>query len=181
MIEEHRDVFDKFPSYVAAKIEDYTPDEIGDGGPYDLCAAGRYWCWDAAYLAQRKDGEKLLRQLLQVCEQAEKDGFLMGERYDRNYVYYNTGTDAARNWHGAARYYEYPNVWIYVLICQCLGVRRGFDCDIVLEPLFKNGMISLPTYGISFTVKDGVVIGFQNLSASPLTVKVPAENRIETI
>ena len=181
VIKDHSDVFDKFPSYVAAKIEDYTPGEIGDGGPYDLCAAGRYWCWDAAYLAHRKDGKKLLRQLLQVYEQAEKDGYLMGERYDMNYVYYNTGADAARNWHGAARYYEYPNVWIYVLICQYLGVRHGFDCDIVLEPLFENGTVSLPTYGISFTVKDSVVIQLQNLSAAPLTVRIPAEDRIETI
>ena len=42
VIEQYDDVFQKFPSFVAAKIEDYTQSEIGVGGPYDLCAAGRY-------------------------------------------------------------------------------------------------------------------------------------------
>lgn len=40
VIEQYDDVFQKFPSFVAAKIEDYTQSEIGVGGPYDLCAAG---------------------------------------------------------------------------------------------------------------------------------------------
>lgn len=177
VIEENKNVFDKFPSFVAAKIEDYTPSEIGSGGPYDLCAAGRYWCWDAEYLAYRKDGQKLLRQLLQVCEQAEKDNYLMGERYDMNYVYYNTGKDAERNWHGASLYYEYPNVWMYVFICKYLGIRRGFDCDFVLEPLFESGTVKLPHYGIEYTVTDGKITDLKNTCDKKLTIKLP-DNKI---
>ena len=180
-LEDNSGVFDLFPSFVAAKIEAYTPDEIGDGGPYDLCAAGRYWCWDAEYLAHNKNGEKLLRQLLRVCAQAEEDGWQMGERYDMNHIYYNTGENARRKWHGAARYYEYPNVWLYVFICRYLGVRRGFDCDIVLEPLFENGTVRLPQYGLAFTVAGGEVTELQNLGDVPLTVRIPNENRLVSV
>lgn len=177
VIEENKEVFDKFPSFVAAKIEDYTPSEIGTGGPYDLCAAGRYWCWDAEYLAYRKDGRKLLRQLLQVCKQAETDNYLMGERYDMNYVYYNTGKDAERNWHGASLYYEYPNVWMYVFICKYLGIRRGFDCDFVLKPLFDNGTVKLPQLGIEYTVSDGQVSDVKSTCGKKLAVKL-ADDKI---
>lgn len=181
VIEENSEIFDKFPSFVSAKIEDYTPSEIGVGGPYDLCAAGRYWCWDAEYIAYRKDGAKLLRQLLQVCDQAELDNYLMGERYDMNYVYYNTGKDAEHNWHGASLYYEYPNVWMYVFICKYLGIRRGFDCDFVLEPLFSNGTVRLPQCGVEFTVNEHKVTEVKNLGDKSLTVKIPTENRVINI
>ena len=181
VIEDNSEIFDKFPSFVAAKIEDYTPFEIGVGGPYDLCAAGRYWCWDAEYIAYRKDGAKLLRQLLQVCNQAEIDNFLMGERYDMNYVYYNTGKDAEHNWHGASLYYEYPNVWMYVFICKYLGIRRGFDCDFILEPMFIDGTVRLSQCGIEFTVSDSKVTKIKNLSDKPMTVKIATENRVVNI
>ena len=180
-IEENRAVFDLFPSFVAAKVEDYTLDEIGVGGPYDLCAAGRYWCWDAMFLASQENGAGLLRQLLQVCAQAQTDRYQMGERYDMNHVYYNTGADAARNWHGAKQYYEYPNVWIYIFVCLYLGVRRGFDCALELSPLFRNGSVTLAQYGVAFTVTEGKVTEIRNLGDKPLTVLLPRENRTVTV
>jgi len=176
-IARHSAVFRKFPSFVAAKIEDYTKAEIGTGGPYDLCAAGRYWCWDAEYLAFMGDGEALLRQLLQVADQAAMDGFLMGERYDMNYVYYNTGEDGARNWHGASRYYEYPNVFLYVLVCHYLGVRPGFDCDLVVNPLIREGSVTLETYGLSYRVADGS-LHLTNLGGRELSVGLPRQKKL---
>ena len=170
IIEAHTEVFEKFPSFVAAKIEDYTDSEIGSGGPYDLCAAGRYWCWDAEYAAFRKDGEKLRKQLEQIAVQAEKDGYFMGERYDMNYVYYNTGKDSQHNWHGASLYYEYPNVFQYVLICKYIGVRRGFNCDIEIEPMFSKGKVILETYGIEFEAEDKKLKSVTNLTSEPITV-----------
>ena len=167
-IRRHSDVFEKFPSFVAAKIEDYTETEIGVGGPYDLCAAGRYWCWDAEYLAWKKDGEALLRQLLQVAEQAELDNYLMGERYDMNYVYYQNDI----NWHGASLYYEYPNVFLYVLVCHYLGVRRGFDCDLVVNPLFQEGTVALENYGISYRV-NGETLELRNIGQRSLLIDLP--------
>ena len=172
MIARHSDIWGKFPSFVAAKIEDYTETEIGTGGPYDLCAAGRYWCWDAEFLAWQNDGEGLLRQLLQVAGQAEIDGYLMGERYDMNYVYYNTGSDGERNWHGASLYYEYPNVFMYVLICHYLGVRRGFDCDLIVNPLIRQGTVMLENYGLSYSVENGV-LELTNISERPLAIDLP--------
>ena len=165
----------------AAKVEDYTPDEIGVGGPYDLCAAGRYWCWDAMFLASQENGARVLQQLLQVCAQAQTDRYQMGERYDMNYVYYNTGANAARSWHGAKQYYEYPNVWIYVFVCLYLDVRRGFDCDLELSPLFRNGSVTLAQYGVAFTVTEGKVTEIRNLGDRPLTVLLPRENRTVTV
>ena len=168
MVKEHDGVFSKFPSYVAAKIEDYTDSEIGTGGAYDLCAAGRYWCWDAAYKAFIKDGATLFKQLNQVAEQAKIDNYLMGERYDMNYVYYIDD----KNWHGAALYYEYPNVFLFVLITQYLGVTFGFDCDVIIKPLIKGGgTVKLPSYGIEYTVK-GNSFTLHNLKDTAVTAEL---------
>ena len=49
LIDANAEEFERFPSFVAAKIADYDKSEIGSGGPYDLCAAGRYWYWDAVF------------------------------------------------------------------------------------------------------------------------------------
>ncbi|MCC8023687.1 MAG: hypothetical protein LIO46_07960 [Clostridiales bacterium] len=178
-LEDHRAVFSKFPSFVAAKIEEYTPSEIGVGGPYDLCAAGRYWCWDAEYKAFCRQGAALESQLVQVAQQARLDGYLMGERYDMNYVYYNTGKDGARNWHGASLYYEYPNVFLYVLICKYFGVARGFDCDLSVAPLVAGpAHVVLENYGISYTV-DSKEFVLKNIGARPLEIMLPLlEKRI---
>jgi len=176
-MKQHSEVFRKFPSFVAAKIEDYTQAEIGTGGPYDLCAAGRYWCWDAEYLAFLGDGEGLLRQLLQVADQASLDGFLMGERYDMNYVYYNTGEDGARNWHGASLYYEYPNVFLYALICLYLGVRPGFDCDLIVNPLIPGGTVTLEAHGLSYRIMDDS-LHLTNLGGRELSVGLPRQQKL---
>ena len=167
-IEKYSDIWAKFPSFVAANIEDYTKTEIGVGGPYDLCAAGRYWCWDAEFLAWKRDGAALLRQLLQVAAQAQLDGYCMGERYDMNYVYYQD----EKNWHGASLYYEYPNVFLYVLVCQYLGVRRGFDCDLIVNPLIEQGTVTLETCGISYTVEDGT-LELRNIGVRALSIDLP--------
>jgi len=171
-IQQHSDIWAKFPSFVAANIENYTEGEIGTGGPYDLCAAGRYWCWDAEFLAWQNNGDTLLCQLLQVAEQAKLDNFLMGERYDMNYVYYIDD----KNWHGASLYYEYPNVFLYVLVCHYLGVRRGFDSDLVLKPLIAQGTVTLESYGISYTV-EGEKLTVQNISRRPLNIDLPNLNK----
>jgi len=169
-IKAHSEIWAKFPSFVAAKIEDYTDSELGC--PYDLCAAGRYWCWDAEFLAWQNNGDALLRQLLQVTEQAKLDNFLMGERYDMNYVYYQDD----KNWHGASLYYEYPNVFLYVLVCHYLGVRRGFDCDVELRPLIKEGTVTLETYGLSYTISEGKLT-LHNISTRALSVDLPHHNK----
>jgi len=168
LVTENDLVFSKFPSYVAAKIEDYTDSEIGTGGPYDLCAAGRYWCWDARYKAFMKDGKTLLKQLTQVASQAEIDNYLMGERYDMNYIYYID----EKNWHGAALYYEYPNVFLFVLVTQYLGVSFGFGCDVTVKPLItSDGSVELQNYGIKYTLDKGS-FKLENLRDCEITVEI---------
>lgn len=179
-IENHRDIFSKFPSFVAAKIEDYTGTEIGVGGPYDLCAAGRYWCWDAEFKAYLKDGDSLKEQLLQVARQAELDDYLMGERYDMNYIYYNTGEEGKKNWHGASKYYEYPNVFLYVLVCKFLGVSYAFDSDLVINPLLKApGNVVLENHGVSYTLDDKFTL--KNIGNKPLLIELPFINERITL
>ena len=170
-LETYADVFNKFPSFVAGKIEDYTLTEIGTGGYYDLCAAGRYWCWDAAFLSDKCDETKLMRQLMQVNEQAKIDNYLMGERYDMNYVYYNKGDDANSNWHGSSLYYEYPNVFCKVLINDYLGVKYGYIEDIELRPLINEGRVRLETYGIEYTIDNGTLL-IKNISDRNLSILV---------
>jgi hypothetical protein len=130
LVERELDEFQRFPTFLAARIQDYTDDEIGDGGPYDLCAAGRYWCWDAAFWSWRRNGAMLRQQLQTVAAQGAADDYVMGERYDMNHVYYVDGSD----WHGAAHYYEYPCVYAWVLFTEYLGVRSSLTADLLIAP-----------------------------------------------
>lgn len=147
LIEANLEEYQRFPTFLSPRIADYTPDEIGCAGPYDLCAAGRYWCWDAAYWSHLGRGDRIGRQLFQVADQAKADGYRMGERYDMNHVYYQDD----RNWHGAAWYYEYPCVFLWVLLHEWLGLRPALDVDLALRPLLdRRGTVTADAYGISY-------------------------------
>jgi hypothetical protein len=135
LVDGHLDEFQRFPSFVALDLAGYTPAEIGVGGPYDLCAAGRYWCWDAAFWAWRKNGAQLLHQLTQVAAEASRDRYRMGERYDMDYVYYVDG----KTWHGASDYYEYPCVFHWILMHDYIGVGFDLDADLALTPRISGG------------------------------------------
>ncbi|MGW6008450.1 hypothetical protein [Streptomyces sp. NPDC055210] len=140
LIDRELDEFQRFPTFLAARVQDYTDDEIGDGGPYDLCAAGRYWCWDAAFWSWRRNGGMLRRQLETVAAQGASDDYVMGERYDMNHVHYVDGSD----WHGAAHYYEYPCVYAWVLFTEYLGVRSTLTADLLIAPqVVGSGTVTL--------------------------------------
>ncbi|WP_199806845.1 MULTISPECIES: hypothetical protein [unclassified Streptomyces] len=140
LVDGELEEFQRFPTFLAARVADYTDDEIGDGGPYDLCAAGRYWCWDAAFWSWRRDGAMLRRQLDTVAAQGARDGYVMGERYDMDHVHYVDGSD----WHGAAHYYEYPCVFAWVLFAEYLGVRASLTADLRLAPrVVGRGTVTL--------------------------------------
>lgn len=170
-IHEHDNIFQKFPSFVAAKIEDYTNSEIGSS-PYDLCAAGRYWCHDAKFRKHIGEKETLKQQLLSVCRQAKLDDYKMGERYDMNYVYFNTGADAERNWHGSPLYYEYPNVFADVLIHDYIGILPDEKADFSVYPCLADyGTVLMESYGIryEYTAKKFVI---ENLFNTERTLRV---------
>lgn len=171
-ISEYDNIFQKFPSFVSAKIEDYTDDEIGTGGPYDLCAAGRYWCHDAKYRKRLGDGEILKNQLIKVANQAEIDDYKMGERYDMNYVYYNTGKDGEKNWHGSPLYYEYPNVFADVLVHDYLGFSGDEKYDVSLCPCLADyGMAEMESYSVRYEYRENSFT-VTNLKSDDLTVRV---------
>lgn len=150
-IAEHDNIFQKFPSFVAAKIEDYTDSEIGTGGPYDLCAAGRYWCHDAKYRKFTSQSNILKNQLMSVAKQAKTDSYKMGERYDMNYIYYNTGKDGEKNWHGSPLYYEYPNVFADVLIHDYIGLDGDEEADVKISPCLADfGSVTMESYGVKY-------------------------------
>ena len=130
LVEENAGQFERFPSFVAADIAGYTKSEIGNGGPYDLSAAGRYWYWDAAFRESQKQNSVLLNQLKAVAAEGAKDNYFMGERYDMDYVYYIDGKNA----HGAGKYYEYPNVYSAVLISKFLGLTLPADVEVSVAP-----------------------------------------------
>ncbi|GAA1980392.1 hypothetical protein [Microbacterium pumilum] len=140
LVERELPEFQRFPTFLSARIADYTDAEIGDGGPYDLCAAGRYWCWDAAFWSSRGAGAMLKDQLERVARQGAQEAWIMGERYDMNHVYYVDGT----SWHGAEHYYEYPCVFSWVLFHEYLGVRPALDADLLVAPrLAEYGEVTL--------------------------------------
>ena len=172
LIYENDGVFQKFPSFVAAKIEDYTPSEIGVGGPYDLCAAGRYWCHDAKFRHRLGDAQTIERQLLAVAEEAEQNGCYLYERYDCNYIYYNTGTDAEKISHGAKRYYEYPCVFFDVLIRDFFGLRESEDCDLAIVPCCTAGSrLVMQSRGIQLSF-DGVAFAIKNTGKKPKSARL---------
>ena len=140
LVDTYLDEFQRFPTFLAARIQDYNSTEIGEGGPYDLCAAGRYWCWDAAFWYWRKNGTMLRQQLHTVADMARSDAYIMGERYDMDHVYYVDGIP----WHGASHYYEYPCVFAWVLFHDYIGVRQSLDADVIVSPrLVDHGTVTL--------------------------------------
>jgi len=151
LVDEERDEFQRFPTFMSARVGDYTDDEIGDGGPYDLCAAGRYWCWDAAYWQWRGDGATLAAQLAAVARAGASEGYVMGERYDMNHVHYTNGPP----WHGAAHYYEYPCVFSWVLVHELLGLRPVLDADLLVAPRIGAGTVRLDqaAYRLRYSVR----------------------------
>jgi len=170
LIRENAGQFGRFPSFVAADIAGYDKSEIGSGGPYDLCAAGRYWYWDAAFRESEKQSDVLLRQLNTVAEEGAKNNYFMSERYDMDYVYYIDGKDA----HGAEKYYEYPNVYAAVLIEKFLGLRIPADADVAVAPhLTGYGSVEfdVPEYALRYSYDEN---GFalKNLSDQPRRFKV---------
>ncbi|MDE3201660.1 MAG: hypothetical protein KGN79_12150 [Acidobacteriota bacterium] len=149
MIQEHEGEFERFPSFLSADVAAYTKSEIGDGGPYDLSAAGRYWYWDAAFRAAEKQDDVLLNQLMAVAAEGAKNGYMMGERYDMDHVYYIDGKDA----HGAERYYEYPNVFAAVLLSKYLGLSKPMNADMRVEPRlasYGSVRVETPEYAIEY-------------------------------
>jgi hypothetical protein len=157
--------FQRFPSFISADVAGYDKNEIGDGGPYDLCAAGRYWWWDASYWKWNSNNEMLFNQLKTVAAEAVKDSYYMGERYDMNHIYYVDNKD----WHGADMYYEYPCVYTSVLIDNYLGIRHALNADLSIKPALNGyGTVEFtnPLYNIRYTV---TAKGFKlkNLSSKP--------------
>lgn len=166
LVEAHRDQFERFPSFLSADIAAYSKAEIGNGGPYDLSAAGRYWYWDAAFRYTEKQNDVLLQQLKAVAAEAAKnDNYYMGERYDMDYVYYIDGKNA----HGAEKYYEYPNVYSAVLISKLLGLTVPADADLSVAPHLNNFAtveMSIPEYGVRYQYDGGGFL-LKNLADHP--------------
>jgi hypothetical protein len=157
--------FQRFPSFISADVADYDKNEIGDGGPYDLCAAGRYWWWDASYWKWRGNNEMLDKQLKTVAAESVKDSYYMGERYDMNHVYYVDNKD----WHGADMYYEYPCVYTSILIDNYLGIQHTLNADLSIKPHLNGyGTVEFtnPLYNIRYSI---TAKGFKlkNLSNKP--------------
>jgi hypothetical protein len=170
LIDANAAQFERFPSFVAADIAGYDNSEIGSGGPYDLCAAGRYWYWDAAFRESRNQTDILLHQLKTVAMEGAKDNYFMGERYDMDYVYYIDGKNA----HGAVKYYEYPNVYAAVLISKLLGLTIPADADVSVAPRINGyGSVEfgIPEYGLRYSYdENGFVL--KNLSDKRRRFKV---------
>lgn len=170
LVEENAGQFERFPSFLAADIAAYNQSEIGNGGPYDLSAAGRYWYWDAAFRESEKQSDILLKQLQTVAAEGAKDNYFMGERYDMDYVYYIDGKNA----HGAEKYYEYPNVYAAVLIEKYLGLSIPADADVAVAPRIVGlGTIEFgtPEYALRYSFdKNGFVL--KNLSDKTRRFKV---------
>ena len=76
----------------------------------------------------------LLRQLLQVAQEARRDDYRMGERYDMDHIYYIDG----HNWHGSAHYYEYPCVFTWVLAHEYLGLKFALGVDLLVAPCIQG-------------------------------------------
>lgn len=170
LLDRNAKEFERFPSFVAADIAGYDKSEIGINGPYDLCAAGRYWYWDADFRASQKQDGVLFDQLKTVATEGEKTNYYMGERYDMDHVYYIDGKDA----HGSQMYYEYPNVFAAVLIGKFLGLSVPADADVAVAPHLKSyGSVEfgIPEYALRYSFSEGGFV-LKNLSGKTRRFKV---------
>jgi hypothetical protein len=170
LIDENAGEFERFPSFVAADIAAYSKSEIGVGGPYDLCAAGRYWYWDAVYRERREQNGILFDQLQKVAAEGAKNNYFMSERYDMDHVYYVDGKDA----HGAKKYYEYPNVFAAVLIDEYLGLTIPAEADVSIAPHLKSyGSVEfeIPEYALRYSYSESGFV-LKNLSDKPRRFEV---------
>lgn len=137
-----------------------------------MCAAGRYWCHDAKYRREKADAALLKRQLERVAQQAGADNFDMGERYDMNYIYYNTGEESKRNWHGSPSYYEYPNVFLDVLVHDFLGLRPDEAADLLVAPCCTGDtQVSMASFGVAYRLS-GQGFSIRNISGVSKKVRV---------
>jgi hypothetical protein len=170
LIDENAEEFERFPSFVAADIAGYDMSEIGDGGPYDLCAAGRYWYWDAAFQESQRRSGIVFDQLNKVAAEGARNHYFMSERYDMDHVYYIDGKDA----HGAEKYYEYPNVFAAVLIENYLGLTIPADADVSVAPGLKSyGSVEfdVPEYALRYNFSEDAFV-LKNLYSRPRRFKV---------
>jgi hypothetical protein len=175
LIDRELEEFQRFPTVLAARISDYTPSEMGVAGPFDLCAAGRYWCWDAAFWSWRGNGQRLRRQLDRVAAEGAAHGWFMGERYhgDRD-VFSFYGTNGGSPWHGASYYYEYPCVFAWVLMHEYLGVRAALDADLRIAPRVSDPAtvtLGQDAYRLRYRVSGGS-FSLENLADHPRTFLV---------
>ena len=113
-----------------------------------------------------------------MYNQAVLDHFEMGERYDMNYIYYNTGEDAKRNWHGSPLYYEYPNVFIDVLIHDFFGILADEESDLLIAPCCTdNSKVLMESFGISYKYSQNNFI-LTNISCKNMNVKIDLSKMI---
>lgn len=145
-----QEAFQRFPTFIAADVAAYRPDEIGIAGPYDLCAIARHWSWDAEWKASRGQRDSVHAQLLCVARRADVEGGYLSERYDMDHVHFVDGQDA----HGATRYYEYPAVFVWTLLRAYLGIEPSLDADVKLvvrRPHAGRWRISAPGIAVEVT------------------------------
>lgn len=167
--------FQRFPSFLSADVSAYNESEIGSGGPYDLCAAGRYWCHDAKYRRSLGRADMIKNQLFTVMDMAKSNDYYMGERYDMNYAYYNTGEDVKQPWHGASKYYEYPCTFIDVLIHDYFGIQPDEMADFRICPcIVDNSKIKLEALGIKYSYNNGIY-KITNISDKEINIKLKHE------
>lgn len=173
LIDRELEAFQRFPTVLAARVADYTPSEMGVAGPFDLCAAGRYWCWDAAFWAWRRDGARLRRQLDTVAAEGAAHDWAMGERYHGDDDQWYGGGDSP--WHGASFYYEYPCVFAWVLLHEYLGVRAALNVDLRIAPRVAGPAavtLEQAAYQLRYRVDDGGVFTLENLADRPRKFRV---------
>ncbi|MBM1232017.1 hypothetical protein JQU24_23040, partial [Ponticoccus sp. SC6-38] len=109
-------------------------------------------------------------QLLTVAAEARKDGYLMGERYDMDHVYYIDG----KTWHGAGHYYEYPCVFSWVLLHEYLGICPSLDADLCLRPAGLDPgetVLDISAIRLAWTWRDGVM-HLRNLADRPRRIQL---------
>lgn len=87
-----------------------------------------------------------------LSAQAKLDHYRMGERYDMNHVYYISDL----HWHGAAHYYEYPNVFIWVFLYEFLGLKASLSADLYLCPAIRTDFsATIDSLGVHCEQRDG--------------------------
>ncbi len=120
--------FGGMPTAISTKPDSYEDWEFTHPDRHDLSAMGRVWYLEAWARSRMQDADGLVRTLLRVAQEGERQGYYWRERY-----YPTTGDTPVGA--GAEKYCEYPANLVRIVNEFLFGVDLQLDGAVLVAPV----------------------------------------------